>query len=77
MVKKHNSFRLLHQDNECQSMGEGITRTSSPKAIPFKYQIQFNHGDAPMKGIINAMDERQARTFLQKRHPSATHIIFL
>ena len=67
---------LSFNDDPCLSAGEGITRTSNPRATLWPFEARFPQG-RPMRGTIRATGKQQAQQFAQKRHPHATQITIL
>jgi len=61
---------LSLRDDPCQVRGEGITRTSDPRATLWPFEVRFRLGQ-PMTGTIPAIDRHQAKRFLQARYPDA------
>lgn len=57
-------------DDPCQVRGEGITRTSDPRATLWPFRVRAGIGQ-PMTGTIRAIDRHQARRFLMARYPKA------
>ena len=49
--------------------GEGITRTSDPKAKLWPVTITFNNGARPLRTTIRATGPLQAEQFAKARHP--------
>ena len=56
--------------------GEGITRTSNPKATLWKFKITWPHTAAHME-TIKALNEDQALSFLKRRYPEAIHFALI
>ena len=56
--------------------GEGITRTSNPKATFWKFKITWPHTAAHME-TIKALNEDQALSFLNRRYPEAIHFALI
>ena len=61
----------LPQEPTC---GEGITRTSDPKAKMFRVKIEFEKG-RPILDTLRAINGAQAKKFCKNRYPTATAII--
>lgn len=51
--------------------GEGITRTSSPKARLWPVTVTFLTGMRPLRETIRAVSSGQAERFARARHPNA------
>jgi hypothetical protein len=67
---------LITADERLESAGEGITRTTSPRATLWPFEARFPQG-RPMRGTIRATGKQQAAQFAQNRHPHATKITIL
>ena len=64
-----NNYALLPAD-ERPCGGDGITRTTNPRATLWPFEVMFPHGQ-PMTGTIAAMSRQQATKFLRNRYPQA------
>jgi len=64
---------MLTSDEQLQSSGEGITRTTDPAARFWPVLVRFGHG-SPMRATVKATSKAQALQFAARRHPHATHI---
>jgi len=51
--------------------GEGITRTSDPKAKLWEVTVTFEHSARPLRTTIRALGPLQAEQFARNRHPHA------
>jgi|688.fasta_scaffold420588_3 hypothetical protein len=67
---------LSFDDDPCLSAGEGITRTTNPRATLWPFEARFPQG-RPMRGTIRATGKQQAERFAQNRHPNANKITIL
>lgn len=56
-------------DDEPGSAGEGITRTTDPRAKLFALEVKLP-GRLPMRCTVKALNESQAIQFAVARHPS-------
>lgn len=64
---------LFYDDEAPKAHGEGVTRTSNPRAELWPIMVYFPAA-APMKSLIRAMNSKEAKSFAMKRHPSATKV---
>ena len=62
---------MRFQADEPVHTGEGITRTSNPKAKLWPVTITFSTGVRPMRETIRAVGPLQAEQFARARHPHA------
>ena len=60
----------LHTDEPVHG-GEGITRTSDPRAKLWSVTVTFATGARPLRETIRATGPLQAEQFARARHPSA------
>jgi hypothetical protein len=60
--------RTHHPEDDLPT-GEGMTRTSDPKARLWPVVITFSSGARPMKTTIRATGPTQAEQFARNRHP--------
>lgn len=67
---------LLFDDDPCRAKGEGITRTSNPRATLWPVEIHFQ-SCRPMRSTIKAVSKKQAKAFAEARHPNAVSIRLL
>ena len=65
------STRYQALTDEPTHVGEGITRTSDPKAVLWPVTVTFTTGSRPMKTTIRAVSSGQAEQFARARHPYA------
>jgi hypothetical protein len=65
------STRYQALTDEPTHVGEGITRTSDPKAKLWPVTVTFTTGSRPMKTTIRAISAGQAEQFARARHPYA------
>ena len=65
------STRYQALTDEPTHVGEGITRTSDPKARLWPVTVTFTTGSRPMKTTIRAVSAGQAEQFARARHPYA------
>jgi hypothetical protein len=64
---------FLFDDDECLSAGEGITRTTNPKACLWSFEARLEQM-RPLRGTIRATNKSEARRFAEARHPNAVKI---
>jgi hypothetical protein len=55
--------------------GEGITRTSDPRARFWPVSITFITSARPLRCTIKAVGARQAEQFARARHPHARTVV--
>lgn len=55
--------------DEPTNAGEGITRTSDPKARLWPVTVTFTTGARPLRSTIRATGPLQAEQFARARHP--------
>jgi hypothetical protein len=55
-------------------VGEGITRTSDPRASLWPVTVTFTTGARPLKTTIRAVSANQAEQFARARHPYARSV---
>jgi hypothetical protein len=67
------NYQLLAADERPSASGEGITRTTDPRATLWRFDVRFPMG-TPMTGTIAAMSRQQAAKFLRNRYPQAVTI---
>ena len=65
------STRYQALTDEPTHTGEGITRTSDPKARLWPVTVTFSTGSRPMRTTIRALSAGQAEQFARARHPYA------
>lgn len=65
------STRYQLPADEPTHLGEGITRTSDPKARLWPVTVTFATGARPMRQTIRALSAGQAEQFARARHPNA------
>jgi hypothetical protein len=63
------AIRYSPPDEKDLPTGEGITRTTDPKAKLWPVTITFSTGCRPMKTTIKATGPKQAEQFARARHP--------
>ena len=63
------STRYQAVTDEPQAVGEGITRTSDPRARLWPVTITFTSGARPLRTTIRAVSSGQAEQFARARHP--------
>lgn len=56
--------------------GDGISRTSNPKATFWKFKVTWPYTAAHVE-LIKALNEDQAFGFLKKRYPAAIHFALI
>lgn len=57
--------------DEPTHVGEGITRTTDPKARLWPVTVTFTTGCRPLVTTIRALSAGQAEKFARNRHPNA------
>jgi len=68
---------LLHwREEHGANIGEGVSRTSDPKAHLYEMLVEFN-GMKPMREWIRAMSRDEAAKFAGNRYPTATKITII
>lgn len=74
-MRKGKEFSsLLSWADEAQPhLGEGISRTTSDKAVLWSVTVQWGKG-TPMRTTVLATSSKQAEKFSRNRHPTATTI---
>ena len=60
--------------DEPTHVGEGITRTSDPKAQLWPVTVTFTTGARPLRTTIRALSAGQAEQFARARHPYARSV---
>jgi hypothetical protein len=55
--------------DEHRPCGEGVTRTTDPKARLWPVTVTFTSGARPMRTTIRAISSGQAEQFARARHP--------
>lgn len=55
--------------------GEGITRTSDPRARFWPATITFTTGAKPLRCTIKAISPKQVEQFARARHPYARSVV--
>lgn len=60
--------------DEPTHFGEGITRTSDPKARLWPVTVTFTTGARPLHTTIRALSAGQAEAFARARHPYARSV---
>ena len=68
------AFRHPMPSDEPSHVGEGITRTSDPKAKLWPVTVTFP-GTRPLLTTIRALSAGQAEEFARARHPSARTVV--
>ena len=63
------AIRYSAPQEEPLSVGEGITRTTDPKAKLWPVTVTFSTGCRPMRTTIKATSPKQAEQFARARHP--------
>jgi hypothetical protein len=68
---------LLHwREEHGANIGEGVSRTSDPKAHLYEMLVEFN-GMKPMREWIRAMSRDEAAKFAANRYPTSTKITII
>jgi hypothetical protein len=68
------STRYQAHTDEPTHFGEGITRTSDPRAQLWPVTVAFTTGARPMRTTIRAISAGQAEQFARARHPCARSV---
>jgi hypothetical protein len=68
------STRYQAHTDEPTHGGEGITRTSDPRARLWPVTVAFTTGARPMRTTIRAISAGQAEQFARARHPYARSV---
>jgi ribosomal protein L16/L10AE len=68
---------LLHwREEHGANIGEGVSRTSDPKAHLYEMVVEFS-GMKPMREWIRAMSRVEAAKFAANRYPTSTKITII
>lgn len=67
------NYVLTWQEEHQPVIGDGLSRTSNPRAVLWSVTVDFGH-NRPMFSTVRAMSKAEARTFTRHRHPTATTI---
>jgi hypothetical protein len=68
------STRYQAHTDEPTHVGEGITRTSDPRAQLWPVTVAFTTGARPMRTTIRAISAGQAEQFARARYPYARSV---
>ena len=66
-------YVLLWNEEHGPSLGEGISRSSDPKAQLYRATVEFR-GMRPMREWLRATSETEAAKFAANRYPSSINI---
>jgi len=66
--------RYQAHTDEPTHTGEGITRTSDPRAVLWPVTVTFTSGMRPLRETIRAVSAGQAEAFARARHPYARSV---
>jgi len=67
------SYVLPWDDGDQPVVGDGLSRTSDPRAVLWSVEVSWDHGK-PMRSTVRAVSKTQAAAFTKNRHPKATTI---
>lgn len=70
------NYLMLWREEHGANIGEGVSRTSDPKAHLYEMLVEFN-GMKPMREWIRAMSRNEAAKFAANRYPTATKITII
>ena len=70
------NYLMLWREEHGANIGEGVSRTSDPKAHLYEMLVEFN-GMKPMREWIRAMSRADAAKFAANRYPTATKITII
>jgi hypothetical protein len=70
------NYLMLWREEHGANIGEGVSRTSDPKAHFYEMVVEFN-GMKPMREWIRAMSRDEAAKFAANRYPTATKITII
>lgn len=62
--------------DDASPTGEGLTRTTDPKARLWSFRLTFN-GAPPMRCTVRALTLEQAEGFIRHRHPNVLTMTIL
>lgn len=71
-----DSYLLQWREDNGASIGEGLSRTTDPRAGLYEIKVEFS-GMRPMREWLLATSQKQAATFAANRYPTATNITVL
>ena len=70
------NYLMLWREEHGANTGEGVSRTSDPKAHLYEMLVEFS-GMKPMREWIRAMSRDEAAKFAANRYPTATKITII
>jgi hypothetical protein len=70
------NYLMLWREEHGANIGEGVSRTSDPKAHLYEMLVEFN-GMKPMREWLRAMSRAEAAKFAANRYPTATKITII
>ena len=70
------SYLMLWREEHGANIGEGVSRTSDPKAHLYEMLVEFS-GMKPMREWLRAMSRDEAAKFAANRYPTATKITII
>ena len=70
------NYLMLWREEHGANIGEGVSRTSDPKAHLYEMLVEFN-GMKPMREWLRAMSRDEAAKFAANRYPQATKITII
>jgi hypothetical protein len=70
------NYLMLWREEHGANIGEGVSRTSDPKAHLYEMVVEFA-GMKPMREWIRAMSRNEAAKFAANRYPTATKITII
>jgi hypothetical protein len=70
------NYLMLWREEHGANIGEGVSRTSDPKAHLYEMVVEFS-GMKPMREWIRAMSRDEAAKFAANRYPTSTKITII
>ena len=70
------NYLMLWREEHGANIGEGMSRTSDPKAHLYEMLVEFS-GMKPMREWLRAMSRDEAAKFAANRYPTATKITII
>jgi hypothetical protein len=70
------NYLMLWREEHGANIGEGVSRTSDPKAHLYEMLVEFS-GMKPMREWIRAMSRDEAAKFAANRYPTSTKITII
>jgi hypothetical protein len=70
------NYLMLWREEHGANIGEGVSRTSNPKAHLYEMLVEFS-GMKPMREWLRAMSRDEAAKFAANRYPTSTKITII